>query len=152
MVKFYYKFKWFLLYSWYLYCGTSWRWSQEWPKSVGAKNKRHIQLKDIKMCAFIRLCTNDKFTVIKEHMKFLSCVSVHHHTSSATFTELPLRKMTLTSRYLRSVGNLALMAVRMDDALWVQSNNRTHHTAALCRDFRVTAAYANRSSRFYPCA
>jgi hypothetical protein len=30
----------FLLYFWYLYCVTPWRWSQEWPKHADAENKR----------------------------------------------------------------------------------------------------------------
>jgi hypothetical protein len=52
---------------------------------------------------------------------FVSCMSIYHCSSAATFTEVPLRKMTLMSRYRWSVGNLALMqdggkVVRMDDA------------------------------------
>jgi hypothetical protein len=35
-------FMWYLLYSWYLYCRTSWRWSQAWKEHVGGKNRRHI--------------------------------------------------------------------------------------------------------------
>jgi len=40
---------------------------------------------------------------------FVLYMSIHHYCSAATFTELPLRKMTLMSRYRRSVGNLALI-------------------------------------------
>jgi hypothetical protein len=61
-------------------------------------------------------------------------MSKHNYISAATFTDLPLRKMT-TYRYERSVGNLALIqdggkAVRTDDAQWEQRNNGISHTAA----------------------
>ena len=44
---------WFILCSWCLYCGTYWRWSQEWQKYVGAKNKRHIAEKNNKICILL---------------------------------------------------------------------------------------------------
>jgi len=52
---------------------------------------------------------------------FVLYLWIHHYSSAATFTEVPLREMTLTSRYRRSVGNLALIqdggkAVWKDDA------------------------------------
>jgi len=52
---------------------------------------------------------------------FVLYMWIHHYSSAATFIEVPLRKMTLTSRYRRSVGNLALIqdggkAVWKDDA------------------------------------
>jgi hypothetical protein len=46
------------------YCGTPWRWSQEWPKHVGAKNKRHIYLNNFICVHFVGLRVNDKFTLI----------------------------------------------------------------------------------------
>ena len=57
------------------------------------------------------------------HMRdnFVLYTWIHHYSSAPTFTEVPLRKMTLMSRYRRSVGNLALTqdggkAVWKDDA------------------------------------
>ena len=47
---------------------TPWRWSQEWPKHVGAKNNRHVTLHK---CAFVGSCMNNKFTLMHrvEHIK-----------------------------------------------------------------------------------
>ena len=55
----------FIRFLFYSYCGTPWRWSQEWPKHVGAENKRHIYiyLNNFICVHFVGLCMSDKFTL-----------------------------------------------------------------------------------------